>query len=374
MKKRVLILYISDYSGHHRAAMAIERAFKLTAANVEVMLVNAFNYTNPILEKVINITYMEVIRRRPEFWGRMYDNPVIVKKSQRLRGLIHKYNTGKLKNLIEQFNPDAIISTQAFPCGMVADYKKSYDAKFYVFGVLTDYAPHSYWIFEKVDAYFVPSKETGERLIQNGVPANKVIDTGIPIDPVFKTVKDKNSIIKGLGLKTDIPIILIMGGSQGVGPIRDIFRFLLRSRLDVQIIAVCGKNKRLYRWLSKFNKRYNKSGKEARVYSFADNTDELMEIATFIISKPGGITTAEACVKGLPILIVDPIPGQEQMNTDFLLKNNVGIQVKDPVNVEVIMEELLYNRSKLAEIGRITRDFAKPESAENIAGFVLANI
>ncbi|GAG10353.1 unnamed protein product, partial [marine sediment metagenome] len=165
MKKKILLMYISNDSGHHRATLAIEKIFHLRDKDIETLNVNSFNYTNPVLEKIINKTYMSVINRKPEFWGYLYDNPRILKKTRRLRESIHRHNTEKLKNLIDAFRPDAVICTQAFPCGMVADYKKTFNVKLKLFAVLTDYAPHSYWIYDTVDAYFVPSQETGQRLI-----------------------------------------------------------------------------------------------------------------------------------------------------------------------------------------------------------------
>ncbi|MDD5440173.1 MAG: glycosyltransferase [Candidatus Omnitrophica bacterium] len=372
--KRILLLYISNDSGHHRASRAVEKAFKLLDPAIETMNVNSFNYTNPILEKVINKTYMSVIRSRPEFWGYLYDNPKIVQKTQRLRDVIHRHNTGKLKTLIDDFKPDAVICTQAFPCGMVADYKRTFNVPLGLYGVLTDYAPHSYWIFNTVDAYFVPSPETGQKIVQNGIPPEKVIASGIPIDPHFTVQCDRDAVMKKLSLRKDKPVILIMGGSQGVCPFKEVLASLVRSRLDVQVISVSGKNKGAYRWFVRHEKWAAQQGLKLLSFGFVDNTNELMDIATVLISKPGGITTAEALAKGVPLLIVNPIPGQEEMNTQHLLKNNVAIRIDDPDSVGIVVEELLYNRAKLAELGSSAVRFSKPDSAMTIARFVLADM
>jgi processive 1,2-diacylglycerol beta-glucosyltransferase len=214
-KKKILLMYISEDSGHHMASLAIEKALHLQDNNVETLNVNSFNYTNPVLEKIINKTYMSVIRRKPEVWGYLYDNPKIVKRTQRLRDAIHKHNAEKLKNLLTSFCPDAAACTQAFPCGMIADYKKTFNVELPLFGVLTDYAPHSYWIYDKVNTYFVPAKETGQRLINNGVSPNRVIETGIPVDPIFKTAKDRSKIYDKIQADN-----LINGRQPGGGPIK----------------------------------------------------------------------------------------------------------------------------------------------------------
>lgn len=368
MKKKILLMYISDDSGHHRASLAIEKALHLEDSDVETSNVNSFNYTNPILEKIINRTYMSVIKNRPEFWGYLYDNPRIVKKTQKLRDSIHKHNTEKLKRLLGIYSPDAIICTQAFPCGMIADFKKNSGVKVALFGVLTDYAPHSYWVFDNVDAYFVPSEETGKRLISNGVSPSRIVDSGIPVDPVFKSSKGRSAIIKNMGLSADSPIVLLMGGSLGIGPLKETFASLLRARSDFQIIAVLGKNKSYYRW---FKRRERKSRKKLLALPFVANTDELMEISSLLISKPGGITTAEAFIKGLPLCIIKPIPGQEQMNTDYLLGNNLAIKLDNPADAGIMVDELFYNRDKLTELSARSMLVSKPDSAKVIAKTVL---
>jgi len=374
MKKRILLLYISNDSGHHRASQAIEKACKMIDPDAETMNVNSFNYTNPILEKVINRTYMSVIRKKPEFWGYLYDNPKIVKKAQKLRDVIHRRNTGKLRKLIDGFKPDAVICTQAFPCGMIADYKKHFGLDIGLFGVLTDFAPHSYWVFDKVDAYFVPSKETGDRLVQNGISSDRIISSGIPIDPLFKIPKDKNAIMSKLGLDPDKPVILIMGGSQGVCPFKEVLLSIVSDNGDLQIVTVSGKNKGVLRWSRGREKWAAKHGVKLLSFGFVDNTDELMDIANILVSKPGGITTAEACVKGLPLLIVNPIPGQEEMNTQHLLNNKVAIRVDKPENVGSVVKDLLRNRAKLTELGVQSIAFSKPDSAMTVARFVIGHI
>jgi len=371
MKKKILLMYISNDSGHHKASMAIEEALYMQDANIETMNVNSFNYTNPVLEKIINKTYMSVIRRKPEFWGYLYDNPEILKRTQGLRDAMHKHNAEKLNNLISSFSPHAVVCTQAFPCGMVADYKRTKNIELSLFAVLTDYAPHSYWIYNNVDAYFVPSRETGKRIEANGILQEKIIETGIPISPSFKTFSDKTEIFRKLKLNPGKPVVLMMGGSQGFGPLKESFMSLLRSKTDFQIITVAGNNKSMFRW---FKKQEKKSKKKLLAYSYVDSVKDLMEVSTLLISKPGGITISEAFVKALPICIIQPIPGQEQMNSDYLIKNNVAVKIDQPSNTGIIVEELLYNRAKLAELSRRAQNYSRPDSAEVIAQTVLSHI
>jgi len=215
--KKVLLLYISEHSGHHCASMAIENALHDLDPEVKTLNINSFNYTNPILEKVINRVYMEVIQKKPEIWDYLYDNPKVLKNTQKLREMIHRFNTDKLKTLLDEFRPDTIVCTQAFPCGMVADYKKSFNCDIPIVAVLTDYAPHSYWIYNNVDFYVVPSECTGKKLIDNGIDPSRIKPFGIPVDPRFrKTIGNgRKAIFQKLGLDKDKRCVLIMGGLRG---------------------------------------------------------------------------------------------------------------------------------------------------------------
>jgi processive 1,2-diacylglycerol beta-glucosyltransferase len=364
--KKVLLLFISEHSGHHCASLAIEHALLAHEPGVKTLNINSFNYTNPILEKVINRAYMGVVTHTPELWDYLYDNPKVLKKTQKLREMIHRFNTGKLKTLLEEFSPDAIVCTQAFPCGMVADYKKSFNLDIPIVGVLTDYAPHSYWIYNNVDRYIVPSEETGKKLIANGIDPDRIEPFGIPIDHKFLIEGDRKKICKKLSLDCDKPIILVMGGTQGLGPIKEMVGLLDKSYTDLQMIVAAGTNKRLYGWL-----KARKFRKNILTFCYATNIDELMQVSSLIITKPGGITTAEALAKGLPMLIVNPLPGQEVMNTTFLLGEGVAVKAENPQDAVILLEELLYNKDKLKIMSNKALVLSRPDSALRIAKLVL---
>lgn len=371
MKKRVLLMYISENSGHHQASRAIENALHQLSDDVETFNIDSFHYTNPILEKIVNQAYMSVIKRKPEFWGQIYDNPKIVKNTQRLRASIHKYNSNKMTNLLDELHPQAILCTQAFPCGIIADCKNESNADFMLAGVLTDYAPHSYWIYDNVDTYFVPSTETGEKLIMNGVLKEKINVTGIPIDPKFRKVTDKKKVKKALNLLDSKPIVLVMGGSQGIGPIKEIMKFLNVSEVDFQIIVITGNNKKLFKFLEK---KALHSRKKTVVLGYVKNIDEIMEISSIVISKPGGITISESLAKGLPVFIVKPIPGQEEMNAGHLVKNKVAVRLDNFSNINIFLKELFSSLPVLNNMRQRAKAFSKPNSAIDIAKSVLERI
>ena len=360
-------MYITLNSGHHCASMAIENALKQIAPSVETMNINAFGYTNPILEKIINRTYMSVIRSKPEVWEYLYDNPKVLKNVQGMRDMIHRFNSKKLKVLLEEFRPDAVICTQAFPCGMIADYKKNLNLDLPLIGVLTDHAPHAYWIFRNVDYYIMPSAASKESFIKNGVSETKIRVFGIPVSLRFSKPCNKDEICKRIGLSSDIPTLLIMGGSQGLGPVEDTVDVLEGIEFFFQLIVVCGTNRRLEVILQKRAARYKK---KMVVLGHIKNVDELMEISTIVITKPGGLTTAEALCKDLPMIIVHPIPGQEAKNAQFLLEEGVAVKAEDSEDIAALTKELLFGGIKLKEMKKQAGILKKPNAAMDIAKLV----
>lgn len=361
-------MYISEVSGHRCATMAIEKAIKHLRPETQILNINAFNYTNPISEKVINRIYMEVIKRTPKVWDYLYDNPKVVRSLEAIKRLVHKSNSPKLKKLFDNFKPDLVVCTQAFPCGMVADYKKDYQQDLPLFAVLTDYIPHSYWVYDEVDYYITPSEDVSLRLEKKGVRPSKIKAYGIPFDLKFNQKFQSEEIFAKLKLDPQKPVILIMGGGQGLGPIKTIVRSLEKSRFDIQELIVTGTNKKLYRSLKRKIKRYKKN---IHLFGFLNNIHELMHIAKVIISKPGGVTTAEVLSMGLPMVIVKPIPGQEANNTNFLTQKASAVKVDEPEKINDTIDDLLANPAKLERLKSFGLKIAKPNASIDIAKLIL---
>ena len=369
-RSRVLLMYITKVSGHRQAIVAIQRSLKQLDPAIEAPTVNGFGFTYPILEKVVNKAYMSVIKRTPKVWDYMYDNPKIVKNSQSIKNFLHKSSYEKIAKLFKRHKPDAVVCTQAFPCGMVAHYKRDHNLKTTIIGVLTDFSPHSFWINDGVDYYVVPSVEAKERFIKKGVPSDSIKVYGIPMRAKFSTQLDRQPIANKLGLDLNIPTIVVMGGGQGLGPIKAIVKSLIKVKMEFQLVVLVGVNKKIINSLKRYTKR---SKKKILIFEFANNVDELMELATIIITKPGGITTAECLAKGLPMVIVDPIPGQEMRNTDFLIKKGIGIRIDDTSDIGEEVEFLLKSPERLAAMSKSAYENAKPYAALDVAKLILAH-
>ncbi len=361
-------MYITRVSGHRQATVAIQKSLRELSPQVEVPSINGFGYTYPLLEKVVNKAYLSVIKRTPIVWDYLYDNPKIVKKSQSIKNFLHKTSHKKLKKLFDRYSPDTVVCTQAFPCGMVADFKSAYNLKVRLIGVLTDFSPHSFWINDGVDFYVVPSEDAKERYIKMGVAADIIKVYGIPIQSKFSLKLDKHPIAQKLGLDLSVPTILIMGGGQGLGPIKKIVKSLTKINLNIQIIVLAGINRKIIDSLKKYSL---KTDKKILVFEYTKNVDELMEVASLIITKPGGMTTAECLSKGLPMVIVNPIPGQEMRNTDFLINKGIGVRIDDTNDIKEEIELLLKSPERLSSMRQRAYENANPYAAMDIAKLIL---
>ena len=362
-KKKVLLLYITERSGHHSAALAVKKAILLKDPDCVCLCVNAFKYIFPIAERVIHLIYLSVIKRVPIIWESMYDNQKLFAKSGNIKNWIHNIAVKRLKRLLDDFQPDAIVCTQAFPCGIVADYKKVYSSEIPLIAVLTDFVPHSFWVYDTVDHYIVPCDKSKDLLIEKGVPKEKVQPLGIPIDPKFSEKPDKRELFANFGLQPDVPVIMIMGGGHGLGPIKDIIYELESAGRRLQLIVVCGINQKLYNWI-------NKTSFKNRIlnFKFTNQIDRLMSISSLIITKPGGVTTAEALAKNLPMIISNPIPGQESRNTRILVSNKAAVLLGSPEQVLSEVSSILSGSDKYP-LGDLS--FSKPKSSMQAADLIL---
>lgn len=369
-KRRVLLVYITKVSGHRQATVALQQALRQLAPNIEAPSINGFGYTYPILEQVINRAYMGIIKRTPKVWDYLYDNPKVFKKSEPLKNFLNRSSHKKLAKLFTEYKPDTVVCTQAFPCGMIADYKMAHKLDVKIFGVLTDYAPHSYWINKGVDYYIVPNEEAKERFISKGVNPHSIKVLGIPIRSRFALKLDKDTLKKKMGLNSHIPTVLIMGGGQGLGPIKTIVKSLINIQTNFQIIVLAGINKKLIENLRKFTRH---STKKIIILEYSTKVDELMEAADLIITKPGGLTTSECLAKGLPMVIVNPIPGQEMRNTDFLLQKGIAIRIDETKDIGEEIELLLKSPQRLQAMSQAAYRHAKAQAATDIAKLILEN-
>lgn len=364
--RRLLLMHISPGSGHQRASYAVEQALRAADPDGEVTSVDASQYVSRPIRWAIAHTYRSLIRHQPDIWEYLYDNPSVHRRVEQFRALAHRYHSSKFGRMLETLQPDVIACTQAYPCGMVADFKRRYGLRTPLVGILTDYAPHVYWFHETVDHYVVPSAQVKARFLARGIAPARVHPLGIPIDPRFGAIEDRDAIAQQYGVDPTQPIILMMGGGSGFGPLREIIQSLDVLPQPYQLIVVTGSNHSLLRWI-----RVRKFRHRVRPVGYVHEIPRLMSLATMLISKPGGLTCAEALAKQVPLVIVNPIPGQEAYNARYLLGEGVAVQVAGPPMVRQTVRDLLENPERLAAMRERASTLARPHAAAATSALVL---
>lgn len=368
---RVLLLHISQFGGHKKASENIEEALKFKNPSLEILNLNGFGYIDSRVENLVNFLYTLVIKYCPQLWGKIYDRKRVIKYLNPLRRTLNKWGIVKFSKLINEFKPKVILATQAFPCGIAGDFKKFYGIDIPLIGVVTDYYPHRFWIHPQVNIYTVACQEAKSILIKEGVEEERIKVAGIPISLKFLTAHSKESIGEEFGLNPDLDTVLIMGGGLGIGPIEKITKILDDLDERFQIIVVCGKNEKLYFWFQK-NKYFFK--KPVFYFGYIDFVHKLMDFSDIIITKGGGLTVSEALAKGLATIVVKPIPGQEERNTDYLTRKQAIIKASTVQGVGFLVQELLKDRIKLYDLKEASRQNAIIDSSLRIADLVLKSI
>ena len=373
--KKVLIFYASYGGGHLSAAKSIQKYLEEHySAEVKSEIIDCMKYINTTLDVVTTGAYREMAKKAPNLWGKVYSNSqsgVLGHVSSRA----NKIMAIKLKKLICEKNPDLIISTHPFSSQMVSYLKKKGKVNCKLATILTDFASHEQWLVghEYTNFFFVSNDNMEKELCDYGVAKDKIHVTGIPMSDRFFEKFDRTSILKMFNLVPDKKVILFFGGGEfGLGKERtvQILRSLILNAHDYQIVAISGKNEKMKEAFESLVKELNVSSK-VKILGFTDKVPELMSISDLVVTKPGGLTTTESLASHLPIIIINPIPGQEEENADFLEKHNVGIWIKKDDDPDTILLNLFDNKDKIENMRENTKSLAKTHSTQNICEILM---
>jgi processive 1,2-diacylglycerol beta-glucosyltransferase len=246
---------------------------------------------------------------------------------------------------------------------MLSAMKKTGKISIPTIAILTDYASHPFWLHNYIDAYVVAHDSMKYEMLARGIPEEIIYPIGIPVTSDFLQKKNKTTLLKEMLLEEDKTTVLIMGGSLGFGEVRDVFKSLLNSKRNLQIIAITGHNSKLRKQLEK---QLTKTDKSIKIFSYTNRVADLMEISDFIITKPGGVTITECLVKALPIFVMSPIPGVEERNSHFLVNNGAAVRILENDNIDSILSLILDNPLRMSHMKEMASHLAKPNSTEDI--------
>lgn len=368
MFKKVLILSASVGAGHLRAAEALEKTFKQLNLAEEVKNVDVLNYTNPLFRRLYGKAYLDMVNTMPEVLGWLYDSLDKPWENEKRRLALDRLNTLPFVNLLKKEKPDLAVCTHFLPSEIISWLKAKGKVNFPQAIVVTDFDAHAMWLCHHYEQYFVALEETKVHLAKIGIPAEKITVTGIPIDPVFSENKDKFAMRKKFGLAQDKLTIMVSAGGFGVGNIEHLLLALSELTTPSQIIAICGKNEDLKNKLEKIAiEKLNNERVSFLPIGFTKQMDEYMSASDLIVGKPGGLTTSEALAKGLIFCIVNPIPGQEERNSDHLLEKGCAIKCNNLPILAYKIDELVKDKIRFENMRENVLNFARPRAAFEIS-------
>jgi len=376
---RILIATVTAGAGHVAAAAALEEAWRAEHSQDVVERIDLVKFFSPLHRKVVSDGYVKLVERAPELWGMVFkktDDPKLARRLNRIKRLFPSNSRGRFERYLKHFNPDAVLCTHYSPLETLGQMKIKRSPKHsetrnsapFVVSVITDFEAHALWMSHCVDLYCVAAEETKARLVARGATAENIVATGIPISARFSANSDRNSARKTLGLRDDLPIMLVLSGGFGMGPVAEILAELDKVAQQFQTVVVTGRNEELRRELAAADRKH-----PTHVLGFASNMHELMAIADLVITKPGGLTSSEALAMGKPLFILNPIPGQEAANSDFLLERGAAVKVNRVEDLPYRIERLL-GTPKLAEMERAAKALGRPNAAKVICEEVVKRV
>lgn len=372
--KKVLIFYGAYGGGHLSAAKSIKNYLEKHYPDCEVKMLDCVEYINKYLNKLSTTAYKEMAKKAPWMWKIVYNNSDHGALSK-ISTTSNKLMSRKLNNILQEFEPDLVISTHPFSNQMCTNLKKKKLINCKIATILTDMAPHSQWTVdsEYIDYFFVSNNEIKEALIDEGIANFKIFVTGIPLSERFHENFNDAEIYNEFNLDPNKTTILFFaGGEFGLGRKRTflIFRALIRLFKKFQIVAISGKNKKMNEKFNHLVEAYGVADR-VKVLDYTNKVPELMHISNIVITKPGGLTTTESLASNLPIVIINPIPGQEEENADFLVRNGVAIWIKKEDNIARVLKNLYRHPEKIDEMKKNIPNLAKPDSTKNICEILM---
>ena len=386
---KILIFYASYGGGHLNAAKSINDYIVSNYPNYDVELIDCMKYVNKTIEKLTTAAYREMAKKAPWAWGKIYSD------SQKgplahLSSRSNKIMAIKLLRLLREKQPDVIISTHPFGSQMCSYLKRKNKITAKIATIMTDFSPHDQWLVghKFTDYFFVANDKMKNYLINKGITENKISVTGIPISNRFLKTYNKKEILDTYNLSEDKFTVLFFGGGEfGLGKTKtaEIFESFVQESLKekIQIIAIAGKNPKMKASFKEIVSKYSVNTtttnttdttditNNVKILEFTNQVPELMSISDLVVTKPGGLTTSESLASHLPMLIINPIPGQEEENAEFLEDKGIAIWLRKNDDSKLIIENLLADNQKLNLMKENTKLLARPHSTETICKMIL---
>lgn len=369
MLKKILLLSASSGAGHVKAAQALEKAFTQAddGSDREIRHVDTLEFTSRLFRHLYSKAYIDVVNKLPEASGWFYDRLDKPWKNERRRLALDKLNTRPFVKLLREYQPDMIVCTHFLPAEIVSWLKAKERLASRQAIIVTDFDVHAMWLCHHYEQYFVAIDESRAYLEALSIPRDKITVSGIPIDPVFAVAKDKHEMRNKHGLAPDRRTILLSAGGFGVGSVDGLIASLMHLQHRAEVVAVCGRNEALNQRVTKLASGISRDATViVKPVGYTHEMDELMAASDVIVGKAGGLTTSEALAKGLVLVIANPIPGQEERNSDHLLEAGAAIRCNNLPTLPYKLDKLLADPARFAAMQSNASAMARPNAARDI--------
>lgn len=372
-RHNVMILAAGVGNGHNRAGQALQKAFAADPRVSQVMFVDCLNYTNDAFKEMYSHYFIETIKKAPSLWGYAFEKTDVPWHDVNFRHWFERINAKRLIKKIHNVKPTICVCTHFMPAIIISRLMMKDKLSTHLSVVVTDYYVHATWMTDLFCRYFVPHQEGKIQLLASGFPDERVMVSGIPIDPVFAQQKDKGELLRKFDLQNDLPIILLSAGSVGKMTAEEMIRLMSTIQTPAQIVILCGKHDKLKSDLETIIEKSPTKQLTFRALGFTTEMDEWMTVADLLIGKPGGLTLTESLAKSLPMIIWDPIPGQEVYNSVFLLENGAGLAPTSKSTLAFKVDTILKDKPRLQKMQQAAAKLVNPDSALTIANKILEN-
>ena len=370
-KKKILILYASAGHGHEKAARAVHEALLEKGGELSLILLDSLTLTRGFFGRQYKKGYLFLIGHFPALWGFFYyltDIPFVYFFIRPLRRLVNGIAASPLEKKILEENPDVVIATHFMTTEVVSHLKKKKGLKTALVNVVTDYLPHEFWLASGVDGYALGSTETWDEMRQRGIPKERLLVTGIPIEKKFRSPLSKQALRERFGISQGSFAVLVTSGGAGVGHMLVLMEKLLNMPGQLEVLAVCGTNQGLL----VSAKAAAEKNRRLHPFGFVDNIQELMCAADVVLGKGGGLTVSESLAIGRPLVLFDSLPGQETRNAECMARHGAARVAKTFPDVLRLLAEFAEKPVLLKQFTMDALKTGQPHAAEKIADLALS--
>lgn len=365
---RILIIMSRTGGGHRSAALALQEALLQLAPQAQVTVADLYAYL-PFPLNQLGELYEPVVRYSQSLWQLVWDLTQGPEGGERLIRVIAPLARPTLRELLREQRPDVVVSVYPLCVHALAQARRDLSLPIRQVTVVTDLVNiHPTWGCPEVDLCVVPTALARQQVVRHGIPAERVRCLGLPVGLRFGTCQQEKEVLRArLSLTPDLWVLLLMGGAEGVGPLFEVARILDGTDLPLQLLVVTGHNGGLRREMMRASWR-----KDVHIFGFVERVWELMGASDLLLTKAGPGTICEGLNAGLPILIIDALPGQEVGNADYVVSHGAGLLVPSPETLPTILQGLLVsNRGRLEEMRAQVQKLARPHAALDIAQLIL---